>query len=859
MPTQLDAKTIAYLPWARQGLGGRAADLGAVADQGRLKFTLNPQLQREGDTPGMSAVGMPVLRLQGPADVSGLENLQVIRTDPPHLATGFEPNYFALVEFDRPDLPWLFAPTAPQGQGADSRCQPWLTLAVVPASAADYTPPSSDAPGRLVCAAAELPPLQDAWAWAHVQVVAGDTPASVAGLLDDTPRSLSRLICARRLDPLVAYVACVVPTYELGRLAGLGTPPSAAQLAALHLQPAWDSSNAATPVTLPVYHGWTFTTATGGDFEALARRLSPRAPAPEAGTQPIDISAPGWGIRTTSGGTLPQHGALRLPQPAGATAWVQSDPLTRELQAVLSAPAQVADGLVGPPLYGQAYLHLNALGVDLQAAPRWLGELNLSVEHRIAAGMGAQVVRIEQEALMAAAWDQLAEVEQRNRSARRQQLADAVADSRAALAGGSPAPAPPTPLRAGLAARSPSKAAVSAPAGGRRPIPALPALARLPPAPAARAPARAATSAPPEETTVSPSFATPAAELLKDFFPSFLFPGLDRLPAESVTVLEPNPAFIEAFLVGLNHELGREMLWRGFPADTTGTPFQRFWPGLPDANRLSAPQRRVARAAAAVERAARALPEALRADNSRGAASPAQRNAMRTLARSRATLAQAMADLAQAGDPGADIAPVATWDAASALGAHPPAGATAVSRIVVVLKGELLQRYPRAALCAQQAVWNGSTHALGSAVKTPLFQMDHAPDITLLAFDLSAQDLCGAAAPGDAGWFIVLQELPGEPRFGLDAVPEEGATWGGLPAAWSDLGWSNVAAGAQALAQLRHVPLQALPSQALPLVAGQPSRATWGRSSADQAAVTRQKPFRLAIHGSQWFGVEGPA
>jgi hypothetical protein len=857
MPTQIDAKAIAYLPWARQGLGGRAAELGAVADQGRLKFTLNPQLQREGDTPGVSPVGMPVLRLQGPPDVAGLDDMQVIRTDPPHLATAFEPNYFALVEFDQPDLPWLFAPTVPQGQGADSRCQPWLTLVVVPAGAAEYTPPTSDAPGRLVCATSELPPLQDAWAWAHVQIVAGDTATTVAGLLADAPRSLSRLICARRLDPLVAYVACVVPTYELGRLAGLGPPPSAAQLAALHLQPAWNSGNPAAPVTLPVFHGWTFTTAAGGDFEARARRLSPRALAPGAGTQEIDVSAPGWGIRTDTGGTLPQHGALRLPQLAAGAAWIQNDQLTRELLAVLSAPAQVADGLVGPPLYGQAYVRLNALGVDLQAAPSWLGELNLSIEHRIAAGMGVQVVRIEQEALMAAAWDQLAEVERHNRSVRRQQLADAVGGSRAALAGTSPAVAPPTPLRAGLAARSSLRAAFPTTAAGRRPILALPAVARLT-RPEARATTRAAPSAQPEETTLSPSFVTPAAELLKDFFPTFLFPGLDRLPAESVTVLEPNPPFIEAFLVGLNHELGREMLWRGFPADTTGTPFQRFWPGLPDANRLSAPQRRVARAAAALERAANVLPEALRAEDSRATPSPAQRSAMRKLARSRATLAQAVADLAQAGDPGADIAPVATWDAAAALGAHPPVGATAVSRIVVALKGELLQRYPRAAIYAQQAVWNGSAHALGTSVKTPLFQMDRAPDVTLLAFDLSAQALCGAPAPGDAGWFIVLQELPGEPRFGLDAVPEDVAAWGGLPAAWSDLGWSNVAAGAQALAQLRYVPLQALPSQALPLVAGQPIRATWGRSSADQAAVTRQRPFRLAIHGSQWFSAEGP-
>ena len=30
-------------------------------------------------------------------------------------------------------------------------------------------------------------------------------------------------------------------------------------------------------------------------------------------------------------------------------------------------------------------------------------------------------------------------------------------------------------------------------------------------------------------------------------------------------------------MVGLNHELSRELLWREFPADLQGTYFQRFW------------------------------------------------------------------------------------------------------------------------------------------------------------------------------------------------------------------------------------------------------------------------------------------
>src|SRR5207249_3194901 len=44
---------------------------------------------------------------------------------------------------------------------------------------------------------------------------------------------------------------------------------------------------------------------------------------------------------------------------------------------------------------------------------------------------------------------------------------------------------------------------------------------------------------------------------------------------------ETNDQFVEALLVGLSDEMGRELLWRGYPTDARGTYFRRFW----DANR----------------------------------------------------------------------------------------------------------------------------------------------------------------------------------------------------------------------------------------------------------------------------------
>ena len=42
-------------------------------------------------------------------------------------------------------------------------------------------------------------------------------------------------------------------------------------------------------------------------------------------------------------------------------------------------------------------------------------------------------------------------------------------------------------------------------------------------------------------------------------------------------MLEVNWEFIESFLVGLNHEMARELLWRGYRTDQRGSYFRQFW------------------------------------------------------------------------------------------------------------------------------------------------------------------------------------------------------------------------------------------------------------------------------------------
>ena len=90
-------------------------------------------------------------------------------------------------------------------------------------------------------------------------------------------------------------------------------------------------------------------------------------------------------------------------------------------------------------------------------------------------------------------------------------------------------------------------------------------------------PARQAGADPLDPVLAVPRFPQPMWETLDETSRELLFPGLARIPRETVTVLETNPRFVEAFLVGANHELGAQLLFAGYPTDQRGTGFRQFW------------------------------------------------------------------------------------------------------------------------------------------------------------------------------------------------------------------------------------------------------------------------------------------
>ncbi|CAN5539011.1 hypothetical protein BH09ACT7_BH09ACT7_35360 [soil metagenome] len=81
-----------------------------------------------------------------------------------------------------------------------------------------------------------------------------------------------------------------------------------------------------------------------------------------------------------------------------------------------------------------------------------------------------------------------------------------------------------------------------------------------------------------EQVLAAPRFDHPMYEALDRYDREWLMPGVGAMkPHEMVTLLQTNARFAEAFLIGLNTEFARELVWRGYPTDGRATSFYSFW------------------------------------------------------------------------------------------------------------------------------------------------------------------------------------------------------------------------------------------------------------------------------------------
>jgi hypothetical protein len=284
-------------------------------------------------------------------------------------------------------------------------------------------------------------------------------------------------------------------------------------------------------------------------------------------------------------------------------------------------------------------------------------------------------------------------------------------------------------------------------------------------------------------------------------------------------LLKTNQKFIESYMVGLNHEFARELLWREYPTDQRGSYFRQFW------------------------------------DVS--------------------SFLSETEDDEQRREELKDIPPLHLWSRFSKLGDHDHRETERENKeeLVLVIRGDLLKKYPNAVIYARKAKWQPKSEDDPTIDKTkerifdpagpiqfPLYEAKILPDISFLGFDLTEDQAKGDDAVDDKpGWFFVIEERPGEPRFGLDIGRDpEDKIW-----VWNDLTWEDVVPGVTPgvfidLATTPSVPLEpgTLPTKEVEKADQRiedlllPS---WhsGLNAAEFAYILHQAPVLMGVHASE--------
>lgn len=299
-----------------------------------------------------------------------------------------------------------------------------------------------------------------------------------------------------------------------------------------------------------------------------------------------------------------------------------------------------------------------------------------------------------------------------------------------------------------------------------------------------------------------PKIDDPMFRNLRDINQEYILPNIDKVPNNSITLLEVNQKFIEAYMGGLNHEMSRELLWREFPTDQRGTYFRQFW------------------------------------DVSDNVTETDQEKKY-------------------------DIKKMPDWE--TALGTHSPRVLTNPSAspyLVLLIRGELLKKYPNTQVYAQKAEFKVpanpaaprqlSDETVAANIKLPAFMAELDPDIYLFGFDLDKVEAHGYSDDASKpGWFFVLRERPGQINFGLDDYtpinPGDPLTPTPNPSDWNDLSWEHMTA----TANLSNYQLDAEKSFTASAGSANSPQATWGNNSADLAYILYQNPVIFARHAQE--------
>jgi hypothetical protein len=326
----------------------------------------------------------------------------------------------------------------------------------------------------------------------------------------------------------------------------------------------------------------------------------------------------------------------------------------------------------------------------------------------------------------------------------------------------------------------------------------------------------------------APEFLQPMYFPLEQLSPSYLLPGAEAVPRDSVSLVVQNHKFIESYMAGVNDEMTRQLIWEDYPTfNQQATYFRQFW--------------------------------------------------------------DVSAYVPQNGDPTdstqlknylLDIPPIQNWGD-TPLGSNVGPKNAGSPGVVLLVRGELFRRYPNTIVYAVKATRNSDgTPGYDDSVHCyPTFRGTLPTDITFLGFNLTTQDACNGSPNYPLGVYFVFQQPPSEPRFGLEPVETSGNT-----TKWSELGWPNFATNtiecARKLASLgtniqklaghstwrmasqvfstvlnnvdlpKFLSANHRPQCVVPLssMAAPDKNNDWGQNSAQTAYILFRLPFRILMH-----------
>lgn len=414
---------------------------------GGKTLTLNPAVVDNANqrTPVREPI---VITVRGPEHVTGINPNTISRHEPKPDTNDFEPNYFPFLEFRNPALLWLY--TQHDLTAIPDKLEPWLSLVVISQTEIDnlcqqgisVISPIKDRQRYLTAKAGLLPVSGISWASAHVQAngLTSDVPISQF-LTDDPSRIYCRLLCFRRLEPVTQYNAFLVPNFKASVNAAFGQTYKGRPV-----DLAWDSTLPEDIIKLPIYHQFSFSTSEFGDFEYLARKLTPTAADPKKiGTRAVDANLLRNAVEKDPTLYFLREGVLTVPgfedqrdnfskgsQPLPFTDGLK-DLLNQSLNAVKTEAATgEPDPLLTFPVYGKLYKNITELsipadGMTFPAPAPWLHELNLDFRNRVLAAFGGRAILDNREKFLKKAWNQVGDQREVNNEIRKSKAAMLIA------------------------------------------------------------------------------------------------------------------------------------------------------------------------------------------------------------------------------------------------------------------------------------------------------------------------------------------------------------------------------------------------------------------------------------------------